>query len=343
MSYQAYQLTSPNTLTLTTLSSIPKPGPNQALIRIHAVALNPRDNAVISNSPSYPLRPKPNLVPCCDGAGVVETPGSSSIWRVGDRVILHGNTWMTGNDPRGFVLKDTLGSGENDGALQQHLVFDDARLVRAPEYLSMEEASTFFAAGLTAYRALFHGPRPLEKGMTVLTQGTGGVSCYAIQIASAAGATVIATSSSDGKLAVAKNLGATHLINYRTTPDWSSTVLELTANNGVDIALDVVGASSIEQTLKAVGFGGAIICLGMLGQNPFAPVNVMPAIMMGAKTVQGQLGAGSKALADEFAGFLERHPFRPQIARVFEWETAAEGLEALKTLSEPGKIVVRVR
>ena len=272
----------------------------------------------------------------------MEEAGAGSTWKKGDRVVIHPNTWVSGLDPRLFKLDQTAGAVDSDGTLRRYLVWDDARLFRAPSHLSMEEASTLYTAGNTAYRAIFHGPMKLEPGMTVLTQGTGGVSCYAIEIAAAAGATVIATSSSDSKLEVARQLGAKHLINYRKQPDWHENVLAATDGLGVDLVLDVVGAQSIEQTLKATRFGGAVVLLGLLSEDPNVKVSIMQEMLFGAKTMVGQLGAGNRDMAQELAKLLEEKKLRPQIAQVFKWEEADKALDAATTLSAPGKVVVKV-
>lgn len=183
MANQAWQITSPGVISLNDLGpTLPKPGPKQVLVRIQAVAFNYRDRLVVDANPAYPLLAKANLVPCNDGAGIVEETGSESVWKKGDRVVVYPSKWLRGLDPRGFKLEDVSGGGDQDGTLRRWLVWEDERLFRAPEGLSMEEACTLFCAGSTAYRALFHGPIKLEPGMTVLTQGTGGVSCYAIQV-----------------------------------------------------------------------------------------------------------------------------------------------------------------
>ena len=185
MANQAWQITSAGTITLKDLTTlIDKPGPKQVLIRIHAVAFNYRDVLVADHSPNYPIQAKPDLIPCSDGAGIIEEAGHESIWTKGDRVIFHPNSWLSGADPRNFKLNEVSGGGDLDGTLRRWAVWDDARLIKAPAGLSMEEAATIFTAGVTAYAGLFHGPMKLEPGMTVLTQGTGGVSCYGIQVSS---------------------------------------------------------------------------------------------------------------------------------------------------------------
>lgn len=202
-------------------------------------------------------------------------------------------------------MDEVMGAGNVNGTLRRYMVVDDQQLVRAPEGLSIEEVSMMKTAGGSAWQALFHGRLKLEPGMSVLTQGTGGVSCWAIlvrlticcssggvpgmltirgKIAAAYGATVISTSSTDEKLEVAKKLGATHLINYRKTPDWAGQVLEATNGKGVDIVVDTVGAESVEQSLRATRLGGHIGLVGNLSTDPHLPVNVMTALLFGAKS-----------------------------------------------------------
>ena len=182
MSNQAWQITAPGTLTLNNIDTVPDPGAKEVVVRIHAVALNYRDKLVIDHNPAYPVKHKANLVPTCDGAGIVEDSGQSSRWKKGDRVVVNPNTWIHGADGRDFELDKALGGGENDGTLRKWMTVSDESLLRAPENLSMEEASTIFTAGVTAYRSLFYGGVKLQPGVTVLTQGTGGVSCYAIMV-----------------------------------------------------------------------------------------------------------------------------------------------------------------
>ncbi|KAI6897904.1 hypothetical protein KC318_g6316 [Hortaea werneckii] len=343
MANQAWQVISPGELQLVDLGEpLPKPGDKQILIRLHAAALNYKDRLVVNHDPQYPIATKPMLVPCIDGAGVVEESGPGSAWKKGDRVVLHGTSWISGNDPRDFEVGSCAGAGSVDGTLRRYAVWDDDRVIATPTGLTMEEACTLFCAGVTAFRALFHGPVSLEPGMTVLVQGTGGVSCYAIQIASAAGATVVATSSSDEKLAVAKSLGAKHLINYRNTPEWGSEVLKVTGDKGVDIVVDVVGAGSIEQSIKATRYGGAVVSVGILSEDPSMKVDIMSDVLFGAKTLQGQLGAGSRDHLAELVRFVEKHQLHPQIAQTFDFEEADKALQALVELAAPGKVVVRI-
>ncbi|KAK0259700.1 hypothetical protein LTS09_005542 [Friedmanniomyces endolithicus] len=340
MANQAWQLTAPGAITLNDLETpIPKPGSYQALVRIHAVALNPGDNLLANFSDKYPVKAKLGQILATDGAGVIEEPGPHSIWKKGDRVVIHPSKWLSG--PQENMTFDSFAGTTADGMLRRWLVWDDDRLFRAPSHLSLEEASTLFVAGVTAYRALFYGSFRPQPGMTVLTQGTGGVSCFAILFAKAAGMKVVATSSSDEKLEVARKLGADSTINYRTTPEWGQEARKLTGGKGVDLVVDIVGGPSLVQAIRATRFGGGIAVLGQLVDEPTAEINTSQ-ILGGALTIFGQAGSGSKEVSDEMSNFVEEHRLRPQIARVFEWEEADQALKALERLSAPGKIVVRV-
>lgn len=160
---------------------IPTPGPSQVLVRVNAVSLNHRDHTVLHHT--YPLPTKANLVPCSDGAGTVVGAGPGSSWatRSGEVVILHPNTWLEG-DLRNFDVESVLGGGDAHGTLTEHIVLDDVQIQEAPTNLTVEEASTLPTAALTAWNALFMGPIPCGPGISILTQGTGGVSSFAIQV-----------------------------------------------------------------------------------------------------------------------------------------------------------------
>jgi len=317
---QAWQIASPGTLTLTPTTSNtppPTPGPHEILIRIHAFALNYRDILVTDHSPSYPLVAKPSLTPGSDGAGTIATTGHAvTAWKPGDAVVLFPHTWLRGS-ARNYVFEQTLGGGDRDGTFQRFVLVGEEYAVRAPAGMGLGEAATLFTAGVTAWNALWYGcggPGGEEegrvgRGKVVLTQGTGGVSCYAIQvgfdvlfsfvfgsllsffssthsphqIASAAGATVIATSSSDEKLEIARRLGATHTINYRKTPDWSSEALRLTNGAGIDIVVDVVGGADLLHSVASLRYGGRVALLGLLDKED-EPVSLTQPLLYGGKT-----------------------------------------------------------
>lgn len=169
-------------MAIANLGDVPKPGPKQVLLRIHAFSLNYRDILVVDHSPNYPLQAKPDLIPGSDGAGIVEESGTESRWKKGDHVVIHPNTWLSGTDGRDWKFEETLGAGHLDGTFRRWMLVDDEHLTPAPKGISLEEACTLYTAGVTAYRALYHGGVDVKPGTTLLTQGTGGVSCYAIMV-----------------------------------------------------------------------------------------------------------------------------------------------------------------
>ncbi|KAF2810547.1 NAD(P)-binding protein [Mytilinidion resinicola] len=325
---------SPPSLSLT-LSPKPTPGPHQILLRISAISLNYRDLMVATHA--YPLPAKPSLIPGLDGAGTVEAAGPNSAWAAGDTVLVFSSTWYTGGVAN-LDFASILGSGTVDGTLQRYMVLDDARAVRAPRNLGVAEAATLGTAGATVVNALFFGPARAKKGDVVLTLGTGGVSCFAIQIASAIGATVIATSSSDEKLEVAKGLGAAHVINYKTTPEWDAEVLRITNGRGVDHVLEVGGAQTIVKSLKSVRAGGLVTVIGALTEG--SPVDILPLILMGAKTVRGSM-AMSKEMVEELVKIVEKFDIHPVVSKVFEFDEALKAYEALREQQDIGKIVIK--
>ena len=169
MANQAWQISAPGKYSLLNLDSpIPRPGPNQALVRIHAASFNYRDVLVADHSPKYPVPAAPNQVPLSDGAGVVEDVGPGSKWKKGDRVFLHPNTGAMGTKTSMGDMAAFAGAGGVDGALRRYLVWRDDRLIKIPEGLSFEEGASIFGAGVTAYSAFFRSVRRLEPGMVIL-------------------------------------------------------------------------------------------------------------------------------------------------------------------------------
>ena len=261
---------------------IPEPGSGSVLVRIRAAALNFRDLLCVANSPLYPVPTIAGLVPCSDGAGEIVKAGSGSQWQdmIGAAVIVvPQGDWLDG-DVSVLRADKILGAGDNDGTLSQYMVVPDACVVPAPKNLSIEEAAALVSTSGTAINVL--ESIPIKKGTTVVTQGTGGVSCAVIQYAAALGARVIATSSTDEKLQMAKALGASELINYRTTPDWADEVLRLTDGKGADLVCDVAGWGTLEASVKAMKLGGTACVVGML--TPPQPVELLMPLILGAKT-----------------------------------------------------------
>ncbi|KAH8805123.1 NAD-P-binding protein [Xylogone sp. PMI_703] len=349
--YEQYQVNLKNalgnspseTLTLTKKSDLTLPSEKgYVMIKIHAAALNWVDLLVAANSPLY-LPTTDGLVPLGDGAGeVIETSGGQSKWSMGDRVIFAPNkAWLQGEDTKEFVATAGVGSGTEHGILSQYVIAHEDRLVRAPANLTWEEAACLSIAGGTAWNALFCGPMQLKPGMTVLTEGTGGVSSMAIQLAKSVGANVIATSSSDKKLEVAKKLGATQTINYKTHEKWGEEALRLTKGVGVDMVVDVIGLKTAEQGVKALRQGGLISFVGFLGGVDTAPPDTVNALLLGGKLARGILGA-SRKMVEDLCRAVETQNIHPPVAKVFGWNEVHEAYASLTSGSVTGKVVIKV-
>jgi NADPH:quinone reductase-like Zn-dependent oxidoreductase len=243
----------------------PKPGPGQVLVRMHAASLNYRDYAVATGK--YLMSALPNdLVPLSDGAGeVVEIGLGVTRVKPGDRVAgIFMQGWLGGDMEPSFGA--TALGGAIDGVLAEYKVFDETGLVHLPPHLSYAEGASLPCAAVTAWNALY-GLKPLQPGQTVLVLGTGGVSMFALQFARAAGARVIATSSSDEKLAKAKALGASDGINYRAHEDWQKQVRALTDGRGVDHVVEVGGPGTLQRSIATVRLGGVVRWSPEFGQG----------------------------------------------------------------------------
>ena len=310
----------------------PVPGPGEVVVRTRAVSLNYRDLLVVKGR--YNPRQTLPLVPCSDAVGVVTStgPGVSRV-SVGDRVAtLFAQRWWAG-PPTAESLGATLGS-PLDGTLCEQLLLDAEGVVAVPAYLSDVEAATLPCAGLTAWHALFDAGG-LQAGDTVLVIGTGGVSVAALQLASAAGARVIITSSSDEKLERARAAGAWQTINYVRDLEWGRTARDLTGGRGVDLVIEVGGAGTLEQSLRAVRPGGSIQLIGILAGSR-QPVNLLPILMRNVR-IQG-IFVGSRAMFQDLNRALEAGQIRPVVDRVHPFEDAARALAELAEGRHFGKI-----
>ncbi|KAF2655325.1 hypothetical protein K491DRAFT_693070 [Lophiostoma macrostomum CBS 122681] len=336
---------------------IPTPGPTQVVVKLSAASLNFRDLLIAIGGP-YPGNHVPGLILAADGAGSIFLAGSESSWRgkEGTAVVLHPNEWLSG-DVRNLEMSKILGGYSLDGTLQQFVLVNDTLAIPAPKGMTGAQAASLPTAGVTAWSAIrealdarFDGvvdawkgkwtDRRLE-GKYVLTQGTGGVSCFAIQIASALGATVISTSSSDAKLAIVKQLGARHVINYRTTPDWDQDVLRLTEGKGVDHVVEVGGAATIQKSVNCTRKGGLVSVIGVLSEADVLPPEFVPAVLFGGKIVKGCVAFSREATA-EFCEFAEAHSLQPLIAQTFEFDETVEAFETLQKQNAVGKLVVKI-
>ncbi len=219
------------------------------------------------------------------------------------------------------------------------MLLDQAGLVRIPEYLSLAEAATLPCAGVTAWTAL-HKSGPISSGSTVLIQGTGGVSIFALQLAKAMGARVLGTSSSDAKLDRARALGLNEGLNYKATPDWAKWAQSQTGGDGVDLVLDVGGAGTFNQSLQAARIGGSVAQIGILAQSDERAE--LPLILRKQLHVQG-IYVGSRADFNDLNRALEASQLRPVIDREFAFDEFPEALRTMESASHFGKLVVHMR
>lgn len=314
---------------------VPEPGPGQLLVRMRAASLNYRDLLVACGNYSRNL-PLP-LVPLSDGAGEVEKVGPGvTRWKAGDRVAsTFFQDWEGGEMGEG-TPKSALG-GAIDGVLSEYALLGERGVVALPPHLSFEEGSTLPCAALTAWHALRSGN--LECGQSVLTMGTGGVSVFALQFARASGARVIATTGSAGKESRLRELGASDVINYRTTPDWEARVHELTGRRGVDQVVEVGGAGTLAKSLRAVRQGGHVNLIGVLAGGT-GEVNPLPAVMKGVR-IQG-IFVGSREMFEAMNRAISLHGIRPVVDRVFPFEEAREAFRHLQTGAHFGKVVISI-
>ena len=313
---------------------VPQPGPGEILVRVRAASLNYRDLMMVRGH----YNPKLSLprVLGSDAAGEVIALGEGvTRFQVGDRVAsCFFQNWPDGPITEA-AARSALG-GELEGILSEQVVLSQEGVVPVPAHLSFEEAATLPCAAVTAWNALTH-PR-VSSGETILIQGTGGVSLFALQMAKAMGARVLITSSSDDKLARAAALGADVGTNYRTHAEWDRWARDQTSGVGVDRVIEVGGAGTLERSLKAVRYGGLIPLIGVLsGAGTVNPI----AILMRGVTVRG-IFVGSRAMFEGMNQFLTEHAIRPVIDRVFPFADAAAAFRHLESGSHFGKVVIAI-
>lgn len=313
----------------------PEPKGAEVLVKFHAASLNYRDFMVVSGV--YNPKMKLPLVPFSDGAGEVVAVGDAvTKFKVGDRVMpIFNQGWLEGSI-KTATPKRALG-GDIDGVLREFGTFDENGLVCIPDHLNYEEAATLPCAGVTAYNALYCSSS-LKPEDSVLLQGTGGVSIFALQFASHYGSRVIITSSSDEKLNRAKELGADDLINYKTDPEWDERVLQLTENAGVDHVVEVGGGGTIQKSVKSVKAGGDISVIGVLTQGE--GLNSASLIMKSIK-LQG-IYVGSRHMFEDMNRLISQNNIKPIIDKTFEFGEVKEALKYMQSGSHFGKIVVKI-
>lgn len=310
------------------------PEAGQVQIRLKASSLNFHDLVTLLGfipDIDYPR------VPLSDGCGEITAVGEGvTDFDVGDAVIaVFYPQWETGRPTKKRKQKIL---GENiDGCLQEFLTIDAAGIALAPQNLSAEEAATLVCAGHTAWYALME-EHALQAKDTLLIQGTGGVSLFALQFAKALGATVVATSSSDEKLQKLKAMGADHLVNYNTHPNWEEKVLELTG--GVDAVLDVGGEATLGRSVRCTKTDGFIAVIGVLSGFGDASVSIIE-VMQKNLTIKG-ITVGCAESLQRMCHFVEHNKLHPVISHTLPATELAQGLELMQTGGHFGKIAISV-
>jgi len=311
---------------------LPRPRRGEVLVRMRAASINHRDLSILTENylPGLPLP----YVPASDGAGEVAAVGEGvTRWQVGDRVVpVYTQGWHDGLPTPEMRTRRTLGA-PLEGTLQEYLVVPEDDMVATPQSLSDVEAATLPIAALTAWSTLVEGG--VKPGTTVLVQGTGGVALFALQFAKAAGAAVIATSSSDEKLQRLTALGADVVINYRD-PNWPQTARAATGGRGVDIIVETGGAT-LPQSLVAAAFGGFVGVVGFVaGYEATFGVRQLLGPML---RVQG-IAIGSRARFEAMNRAIELHRIKPVIDSSFALADGADAFRRMASGRHFGKIVV---
>lgn len=315
----------------------PKPGPGQVLVRMRAASLNFRDLLTLDGKYGSMQR-RENLVLLSDGAGEIAEVGAGvKEWKPGDRVVGCFFPFWQDGEPQEYLLRDAPG-GLADGVASQYRVFNADAILAIPASLSFVEAATLPCAAITAWSAVRVAHRTGPEDV-VLTQGTGGVSLFALQFAKAAGASVIATSSSAEKLEKLRSLGADHVINYRDDAEWGKTARKLTGGRGVDVVVEVGGAGTIKQSIRASRLGGTIPLIGVVaGPSLELP---LPLITMNMLKVVGVALGNRRQFADMLRA-IGHHAIKPVVDRVFKLEQLADALTWLQGGKHVGKVCIEI-
>ena len=308
---------------------------NDVLIKIKAASLNYRDLIMVSGGYGK-MGGVPPFVPISDGAGIIEEIGIDvKKFKKGDKVILpFFKNWNSGNISDLTALS-ALG-GIEDGVMQELMVFDEDKVVKAPDGWTSLESCTLPCAAVTAWRTIVTEGR-VTKDSTVLVQGLGGVSIFAIQIAKLFNAKVIATTSSPERMVIAKNIGADEVINYNVHDEWWKKVQELTSRKGVDIIVEVGGGNTLEQSIKASKTGAVIGIIGVLSGGT-AQLPIGRAIAKSSRLIG--ITCGNKEDLTELCLKLDHSNSKPVIDSIYEFDKLPEALSYMKEGKHLGKIVI---
>ncbi|SPJ82326.1 probable NADPH:quinone reductase and related Zn-dependent oxidoreductases [Fusarium torulosum] len=316
--------------------SLPSLGRHDVMIRIHAASLNYRDVALLKGE--YPMATKEGVVPLSDGAGEVIAVGQD-VTRVktGDRVAVACTTdWIGG--PFMDEYKQSSVGFRVDGLLAQQGVFPDSALVHIPDYMSYIEAASLSCAAVTAWTAL-NAIESLQPGQTILIQGTGGVSLFALQFAKIYNARVLAITSSDEKAAKLKELGADAVINYSTHPDWDREIMALTDGRGVDRVLDIAGEKTIVKSAASTKVTGVVVLIGFASGfgGGLPPIDILSRSI----TVTGST-IGPRVNFEAMLKAMAQSEIKPVIDQVFSFADYSKAYERLESGKHVGKVVIKI-
>ncbi|WWC62285.1 uncharacterized protein I303_104881 [Kwoniella dejecticola CBS 10117] len=320
-------------LKLETDQPVPKVGENDILVRVKAVSLNYRDISIVRGTYPFPL--KDVMVPVSDAAGVVEAVGSRvTRFKKGDKVL---PTFHQVQQPG----KPSLG-GPIDGVAREYLVVSELDAALMPKEYDFVQGSTLPCAALTAWDALFGlEGRILKPGDWVLTQGTGGVSLFALQLAKAAGASVVSTTSSSDKSEILKSLGADHVINYKEDQDWGKTAKSLTPNGaGFQHIIEIGGPGTLKHSLNAIGFQGVISVIGFVAGSE----DQMPTLLdcLSYQCIARGIFVGSREQCEDMVRAIDSNGLKPVVdSEVFNFENLPKAYQYMEAQKHVGKVVVK--
>lgn len=308
-------------------------GPGQIRIAMRAASLNFRDTLFLSGAFGPPGAD--GLIPCSDGAGeVIEAASDVRRVKVGDRIALTFNPDWIGGPFRPTFGVQGRGSVLTPGVMREEIVAHESEAVLLPAHLSFEEGAALPCAGVTAWHALCGAAR-LEPGMTVLLQGGGGVSVLALQLAKLFGARVIVTSSSPERCARLKALGADETIDYRADPEWHLTARRLTDGQGVDLAVDIGGAGTVDRSIGATRMGGRVALVGLITGWP----NTVSTLFSSGVDVTS-VKVGSRDDFEAMNRAIAFHRLKPVIDSSYPFERLPDALHHLESGKHFGKLVI---
>jgi len=316
---------------------IPAPaiGENEVLVKTTAVSLEFHDLIVVENRIPFGI-PLPHI-PVTEGVGIVEKVGSKvTRWKKSDRVIIPFiPRWEAGkNTP----YHDQLRTGfSRPGLLAEYSVQPENTLVRTPDNLTDEEAAPLSVAGLSVWTYLVEQAN-IRAGQTILVQGSGGVSLFAIQIAKTFGLKVIATTGSKEKVQKLKDLGADEVINYKEFPEWSKEVKRLNGGAGVDLTLDVAGTDTIEQSILSVKQHGFVGLVGLLTGTRLT-IDLVPLITNYIRLQAYSVGNAQEL--NDLVNAIEKNNIKPVLDSVFPIEKVQDAFHRFRSGQAFGKVVVR--